>query len=90
LTQLAIGLGLALFPKQIRQLGDIRHNPSRLILRQQLRSCSPVWIIRIINVGKLLTVSVAYDVVLRLDFGGPGWWEAARGGHILKRRPSEI
>jgi hypothetical protein len=40
LTQLAIGLGLALFPKQIRQLSNVRGNPSRLILRQQLRRWS--------------------------------------------------
>jgi len=34
-------------------------------------------IIRIINVGKLLTVSVTHDVVVRLEFGGPRWWEMA-------------
>jgi hypothetical protein len=48
-----------------------------LILRQQLRRRSPVWIIRIINVGELLSVSVTYDVVVRLQLGRPYRW---RGG----------
>ena len=34
----------------------------------------------LMHVRKLLTISIAHDVVIRLEFGGPGWREAARGG----------
>jgi hypothetical protein len=30
---------------------------------------------------KHLSVSVTNDVVVRLDFDRPWWWEATRGGH---------
>jgi hypothetical protein len=54
LTQLAIGLGLALFPKQIRQLGDARRDPSRLILRQQLRRLIADRLLRMALLGAVL------------------------------------
>src|SRR6516164_9733326 len=56
-------------------------NPLCLILRQQLRRRPPPWLIFVINVRKLLSVSVAHDVVVRLEFGGPGRWEATRVCH---------
>ena len=33
----------------------------------------------VINVSELLFVGVAYDVVVRLGFGGPRWWEVVFG-----------
>ena len=65
--------------EQVWQLRNIRRNPSCLVPRQQLRSRAPVWLIRIIHVRNLLTVRVSDDVVVRLDFGGPGCGEAPRG-----------
>ena len=62
----------------VGQLYEVHSDPAIFILRQQLRRCSAVWIIRIINVRNLLSVSVSHDVVVRLEFGGPGWWEVTR------------
>ena len=42
------------------------------------KACSPVWIIGIINVRNLLTVSVTNDVVVRLQFGRLGRREQPR------------
>ena len=38
-----------------------------------------------------LSVSIAHDAVVRLEFGGPGWWEVARGrGHNLSFVPEYV
>ena len=57
----------------------LHSDPAGLIIRQQLCRCSALWIIRIINVRELLTVSIAYNVVVRLEFGRPGCGETAGG-----------
>ena len=40
----------------IRQLSNIHRDPSRLILRQQLRRRAPPWLILIADVGRVLAM----------------------------------
>ena len=77
-TNLNGGLDLK-FAQQLRQLGDIRRDPPRLVLGEELGRRPPVRLIGIIDVGKLLSVRVAYDVVVRLQLGRPRGREAAVG-----------
>jgi len=51
-------------------------HPSSLILRQQLRRRAPPRFVLEIDVSELLSVSVTYDVVVRLQLGRPGCGEA--------------
>ena len=77
------GRGALVFVQQLRQLGDIHRNPPRLVLGEELGRRPPVRLIGIIDVGKLLSVRVAYDVVVRLQLGIPRGQEAAGGEHQI-------
>jgi len=46
--------------EEVRQLGDIRRDPSRLVLCEQLRSRSAPRLVLIIDVSELLTVVIAH------------------------------
>jgi len=58
--QLAHHPSLGLF-QQLRQLGDVRRDPPRLIFAEQLSRRSPPRLTFIIHVGNLLTVGVTHD-----------------------------
>jgi hypothetical protein len=65
------------FAHQLRQLGDIADDPSRLIPREQLgRRASPRLILEI-DIGELLPVLIAHHEACSLFFDGPRWREAA-------------
>jgi hypothetical protein len=49
------------FAQWLRQLSEVHRNPSRLILREQLRRRSSPRLFLEINVRQLLPVSVLYD-----------------------------
>jgi len=49
--------------QQLRQFRNIRRNPLRLVLREQLGGRSPAWLIFEINVSELLAVAVAQACV---------------------------
>ncbi len=50
-------------PQQLRQLGDIGRDPSRLVTRQQLGRRAATRLILIIDIGKLLPGAVSHDEV---------------------------
>ena len=52
----------------LRQLGDIRRDPARLILGKQFRRRSTARLILEIDTGKLLSVVVAHDIAGVLFF----------------------
>jgi len=68
--------------QQLRQLGDVHGNPSRLILAEQLGGRASAGLILEIDIGKLLSVAVADNEAGGLLFSGPRWRETA-GGHGL-------
>ena len=61
---------------QLRQLGDIDRDPSRLIAGQWLRRCA--WIVEM-YIGELLPVVVLHDEIRFAFFNGSGRGEAAVG-----------
>jgi hypothetical protein len=63
--------------KQLRQLGDIDRNPSRLILAEQLGGRSPARLILEIDIGERLPGGVANGVGLLVFLDGPRRREAA-------------
>ena len=72
------------FTQHRGQLRNVRRDPARLILRQQLGRRPSPRLILVIDVSELLSVSVPHDVVVRLWFGGPRCGEATwGGGHVL-------
>jgi hypothetical protein len=52
--------GQFLFTQQLRQLGDIRRDPPRLVLRQKFCGCAAARIILKVEVGQFLTGAVAH------------------------------
>jgi hypothetical protein len=73
--------------QQLRQIGDIRCNPSRLIFTEQFGRRAPSRLTLIIDVAQCLTVGVAHDETVRRYFGGPRRREAA-GGRDVETAPA--
>jgi len=48
--------------QQLRQLGDIRRDPPRLIFREQLGRRSPARLVLEVDVSELLAVVIAHDI----------------------------
>ena len=63
--------------QQLRQLRDIRRDPSRLVFAEQLSRRSPPRLILEIDIGERLSVVVAHDEVGVQFIDEPGRWEAA-------------
>jgi hypothetical protein len=69
---------LSRFAQQLRQLGDIHSNPSRLILAEQLGCGSSARLIFVIDIGELLAVVVTHDKAGVQFLDRPRRREAAR------------
>src|SRR6516164_4236663 len=63
--------------QQLRQLGDIRRDPPRLIFGGELGRRAPARFVLVKDVSELLFVCVAHDVVVRLQPSKPRGREAA-------------
>jgi hypothetical protein len=78
--------GIATLSEKLRQLGDVRCNPSRLIFAEQLCRRAPPRLFLEIDIDKLLAVVVAHDKAGVQFFDRPGRREATCGhGAGLKR-----
>jgi hypothetical protein len=63
--------------QQLQQLGDIRRNPPRLVLREQLGGRAAAGLLLEINVSELLAATVNHDKAGGLFLDGPRRREAA-------------
>ena len=64
---------------QLRQLRNIRRNPSRFVFRQQISCGSASRLKFIIDIRKRVALLVPHDEAGAVVFDGPGRREAARG-----------
>ena len=70
--------------EQLRQLGEVRRHPPRLVLGEKLRRRAPIGLVLEMDVGERLPVGVADDEAppMQLEVGlvdGPRRREAALG-----------
>src|SRR6185437_7241044 len=68
--------------QQVGQLGDVRGDPPRLIVRQQLGRGAPARLILEIHIGKRLAVRVAHGEARMRFINGPGRRESAMFRHL--------
>src|SRR5262249_39024735 len=68
-------------PQKLWQPRNVRRNPARLVLAEQLGRRAPPRFALVINVCDLLPVGVTHDETVGCDFGSPWRREAALRGH---------